>query len=230
MEEWDLRNSELLEYSRAGHSFRYRDLSIVSGPDVFSPGIGISSVLLADQLLQLHGGSALDMGTGTLFLALVLRLAGFDRVVAVDNHEPALLCARQNLELNPQLAPVEIVKSDLFVSLASIGSFDLIVFNQPFYPITGSPISGMGSDGGAEISTRFLHQAKQHLNPAGRILMPFSDLAGPAHDPSLIALAQGYQSRALHQSVSQGHLHTIFEFTLQQPSVPLPAANGVGSL
>ena len=213
MNEWALRNAELLEAFKTEQRFGYAGITVVTDRDVFSPQTGISSVMLADELLRFEGDSALDMGTGTLFLALVLRKAGFSQVSAVDNHDAALRCAERNLLRNPDLAPIEIVKSNLFENLGRDESFDLIVFNQPFYPIEGDPIAGLGSDGGAQISTRFLTEARSHLNPDGRVIMPFSDLASSAHDPRTIAIAEGYNVRALRQSLSYGHQHTIYEMT-----------------
>ena len=148
MAKWDQRNEQLRQAAAEEHFFRYGEIDIQVDPDVFSPAVGYSSTMIADLLMTCTGTSALDMGTGTLLLALVLRLAGFTRVVAVDNHSPALACARKNLSRNARLQPIDIRFSDLFGNLVDAEAFDLIVFNQPYYPIAGAPIAGLGSDGG----------------------------------------------------------------------------------
>jgi methylase of polypeptide subunit release factors len=212
---WDDRNEELARVvSRQPYEFEYRGIRVRVDRDVFPPDVGFTTLLLAEALFEERTTSrALDMGTGTLLLALVLRKAGVPDVWAVDNHEPAIRCARANLERNPLLAPVTIVQSNLFEAIPREDRFDLIVFNQPYYPIDGAPIAGLGSEGGRAIIDRFLRAAGVHLTSGGRIMMPFSSIAGEEHDPGRIAERVGWQVAVRLRRSERGVDHRICSIT-----------------
>jgi release factor glutamine methyltransferase len=177
------------------YEFAFQDIVLTIEKDVFPPDIGYTTMLMAEVLLQRRASSALDMGTGSLFLALVMRTAGIREVWAADNHAPAVQCSKNNLERNSRLAPIHIVSSDLFDGIEKGKLFDLIAFNQPYYPIHDRTIVGMGDDGGRAIIERFLQQANAHLAEDGEILMPYSSIAGEANNPGAIA-------RSLHWDVA----------------------------
>jgi len=107
--EWQERNQDLLKIiSKQPYEFEFQGVVVRVGKDVFPPDIGFTTQLLAEVLLQKKASCALDMGTGTLILALLLRKAGIQHVWAVDNHLPAIECARSNLKRNPRLQPIQI--------------------------------------------------------------------------------------------------------------------------
>ncbi|HYB40659.1 MAG TPA: methyltransferase [Candidatus Methylomirabilis sp.] len=210
--DWDDRNRELASVvARQPYELDYRGIRVRVDRDVFPPDVGFTTLFLAEVLLEEHGASrALDMGTGTLLLALVMRKAGVPDVWAVDNHEPAIRCARANLERNPSLAPVTIVQGDLFEAIPGGDRFDLIVFNQPYYPVEGTPIVGLGSEGGRAIIDRFLGVAADHLTSGGRVVMPFSSIAGEEHDPGQIAGRAGWQVTRVRRHTERGLDHRIY--------------------
>ena len=212
-EEWQWRNRELLAaVAKQPYDFTYRNIVVRVDKDVFPPDIGFTTTLLADVLAEKQPSCALDMGTGTLLLALVMRQAGVPEVWAADNHPAAIQCAGDNLKRNPQLAPVTIFASDLFGAIPKDRRFDLIVFNQPYYPIAGEKITGMGEDGGAEIISKFFHQAKSYLAENGEILMPFSSIAGETNNPGVIAGARDWQAAPVHAVEKAGIEHIIYAF------------------
>ncbi len=113
--------------------------------------VGVSPVdwdtrLLASKAVELGGRSALDMGTGTGFVAIYLALHGIDSE-GVDINPAAVRCARANARKN-RTDPV-FHRSDLFENCAS--RYDLIVFNPPY-----------GNAGSAR-STRLLEIVKSML-------------------------------------------------------------------
>jgi release factor glutamine methyltransferase len=161
--------------------------------NVFPPDLGYSSILMARSLASLNlGRRALDLGTGSLYLALTLRRLGVPSVFATDKSEQAVRCAIINLTLNPSLAPIEIACGDLFTPLTGAAQFDTIVFNQPFYPITDGDIAGMGADGGKEITTRFLVEAPGRLTSRGFVLMSVSTIAAEEDSPAQVARRLGW--------------------------------------
>ncbi len=75
------------------------------------------------------GGRALDMGTGTGYVAIYLARRGLE-VEATDVSERALGLAGENIRRNS--VPVRLYRSDLFSAVQ--GKFDVIAFNPPMNP------------------------------------------------------------------------------------------------
>ncbi|WP_437970174.1 methyltransferase [Sorangium sp. So ce260] len=179
--------------------------------DVFPPDLGYSPRRLAAVLRRYTPRRALDMGCGSGYLALVLSKNGAREVWAADNHPPAVACTRENAARNP-LLEVRAVKSDLFAAIPPGTTFDLIVFNQPFYPsTTRRGVFGMARDGGRAIIERFLTQARGFITRESVILMPFSQMAGSENDPGAIAAQLGYTSRIVHRESDGPYAHVIHE-------------------
>lgn len=178
--------------------------------DVFPPDVGQTSVLLGKALGKYRPYWALDMGCGAGYLAMLLRRNGAFQVWAVDNHKPALRCARVNIKLN-HLSGIRVVRSDLFDAIPTKVSFDLIVFNQPYYP-TQNVMFGMGQQGGGYIIEQFFNKAEQYLNPGGVIIMPFSEFVGDSNNPEKIAERFGYASKTVATKRTVLGEHYILEF------------------
>jgi len=75
------------------------------------------------------GGRALDVGTGTGYVAIYLAKRGLE-VEATDVSERALQVAGANIQRNQ--VPVRLYRSDLFQAVR--GEFDVIAFNPPMNP------------------------------------------------------------------------------------------------
>jgi release factor glutamine methyltransferase len=157
--------------------------------DVFPPDFGSTTSVIVDYLKKTKCNKALDMGTGTGYLALLLASGIASEVWATDIHEPAVECARQNAHANNKT--IHVVQGDLFSGVAG-EKFDLIVFNQPLYP-SDHEIFGIDSSGGREIITRFLKEAKNYLNKEGMIVMAHHPDSGAINDPAVIAKVLGYK-------------------------------------
>lgn len=206
------RDHQLLDVRRTQpYEITLDDVKLSVDVDVFPPDLGFTSRYLAKALLNYQPKSALDMGCGTAYLALVMRKRGVQTVWALDVHEPAVLCGRKNAE-NNGFSDVRCEQSDLFSSVDQGVTFDLIVFNQPYYPSTSEVIFGLGFDGGHEIIERFMEQVEPYLAKDGVILMPFSDMAGPEHHPEPVVVAHGYTSREVFRTHDGTYSHMIYEF------------------
>jgi release factor glutamine methyltransferase len=187
-------------------------LVITVDEDVFPPDLGRCARNMAKISAEYRPRRALDMGCGSGYLALALKQQGVPDVWALDAHEPAILCTRKNLAQNPHVGPLTIAMSDLFEAVPPSVAFDLIVFNQPFAPAAGHGVCGCASDGGYEISRRFLVEAAPRLAPEGCVVMPFSDRAPPENDPALVARELGYTTRTLlhaHYEESNNFIYEI---------------------
>jgi ribosomal protein L11 methyltransferase len=69
--------------------------------------------LAALQAIDVAGGIVIDAGTGSGILAIAARRLGAQRAVGIDNDPDAIQSAAENLELNPEAAPIEFRVADL---------------------------------------------------------------------------------------------------------------------
>lgn len=144
---------------------------------VFSPVRGEYVELVAKAPLPSKQPSkfvAFDIGTGTGVLAAVLALREVDQVVATDQDQRALACAKENLDRLRLPNPVKVMQADLFpVGLASV-----IVCNPPWLPARpGSPLEAAVYDEGSRMLLGFIQGVAAHLTPGGEAWLILSNFA-----------------------------------------------------
>ncbi|PMS34793.1 methyltransferase [Trinickia symbiotica] len=140
---------------------------------VFSPVRGEYVELVARAPLPTTA-LAFDIGTGTGVLAAVLAKRGVARIVATDNDERALDCARENTARLGYADRIQIVKTDLFPP----GRAPLVVCNPPWLPARpSSPIERAVYDPGSQMLRGFLGGLAAHLEPSGEGWLILSDFA-----------------------------------------------------
>lgn len=144
---------------------------------VFAPVRGEYIKLVVDAPLPLLAqmqSVAFDIGTGTGVLAAVLAHRGIQRVIATDQDQRALACARENLTRLGLDAQVEVVEADLFPE----GRAALIVCNPPWVPARpSSPLEHAVYDPESRMLKGFLGGLAAHLEPGGEGWLILSDLA-----------------------------------------------------
>jgi len=144
---------------------------------VFSPVRGEYVALVAEAPLPgalTDHSLAFDIGTGTGVLAVVLARRGVARVVATDQDERALACARENIVRLELEKHVELLQADLFPP----GQAPLVVCNPPWVP--GKPSSALEYavyDPDSRMLRGFLSGLAAHLEPDGEGWLILSDLA-----------------------------------------------------
>lgn len=140
---------------------------------VFSPVRGEYVELVAQAPLPAVE-LAFDIGTGSGVLAAVLARRGIAHVVATDQDERALACARDNLARLGLAGQVEVVQADLFPQ----GRAPLVVCNPPWLPARpGSTIERAVYDPDSRMLSGFLNGLTAHLTPGGEGWLILSDLA-----------------------------------------------------
>ena len=104
---------------------RIRGIPLVVFPEVFHPGLFLSTPLLLDALDDLEperSSLVLDLGTGTGICAISIALKGA-RVTATDISPIAVRCARANILINNLEDRVKVLEGD---SSNQSGGGDLI--------------------------------------------------------------------------------------------------------
>ena len=144
---------------------------------VFSPVRGEYVDLVAKAPLPSKRPSkfvAFDIGTGTGVLAAVLALRDVDQVVATDQDQRALACAKENLGRLRLPNPVKVMQADLFPE----GLASVIVCNPPWLPARpGSPLEAAVYDEGSRMLLGFIKGVATHLAPGGEAWLILSDFA-----------------------------------------------------
>ena len=160
----------------------------VFGSDIMSSGIYLAQFLHEHQELYARK-HVLDMGCGAGTQGIVMAKYGAETVVLSDINRRAVANTQKNIE---QLAMknAEVVESDLFASLPQGRTYDVIVFNHPFF--SGEPQEIKGDDkmlvksmlGGTELIKRFFSGVSGYMRKNGIIIMPYFHFAGPENDPA----------------------------------------------
>ncbi len=178
-------------------------LTIPAG--VFHPKFFLSSRILLKEIdrLDLAGRRVLDMGTGSGILALAAARKGAS-VLAVDINPAAVSTAERNAAANGLGGQVSVTRSDLFDGIAE-ETFDLIIWNPPFYPRVPGTMEEAAWNAGEQYRTieRFAGEAHRHLRTGGTCLLIFSSdmdipaLAGMFGREGLVSDAKTFHRRFL---------------------------------
>ncbi|UOD51125.1 methyltransferase [Orrella daihaiensis] len=118
--------------------------------------------------------TAVDVGTGTGVLAMLLAKRGIQQVIATDVNPAALACATDNVHRANLHTQITILDCDLIPE----GKFDLIVCNPPWLPGAASgPLEAAIYDPQHRMLQGFLNAVGAHLQPNGQAWLILSDLA-----------------------------------------------------
>lgn len=182
-------------FERQPYSVEIDDIDLEMSKGVFPADAATSTAMIMQALREFEPTVALDMGCGCGVLSIHLRRLGAELVYAADLNSAAVECARKNAARNGY-NDIRVLQSDLFSSIPPAVQFDLIVFNQFYFP---SDIDWFGPtrDGGTNIITRFFAEAPERMTPGGVIVMSFADVAGPEHDPARLARERGFEVEEL---------------------------------
>ena len=144
---------------------------------VFSPirGEYIELVLKAPlPKAIIISSTAFDIGVGTGVLSVVLAIREIQNIIATDQDDRAIACAKENIDRLHLDSQVKIQKANLFPD----GKAALIVCNPPWLPARpSSSLEHAVYDPGSQMLKGFLAGLKEHLLPEGEAWLILSDLA-----------------------------------------------------
>lgn len=140
---------------------------------VFSPVRGEYLKLIANAHLPTTE-LAFDIGTGTGVIAAILAQRGVQKIIATDQDQRAITCAKENIAALEISHQVQLCQTDLFPE----GRAPLIICNPPWLPARpNSPIEYAVYDPESRMLKGFLSQVAQHLEPHGEAWLIMSNLA-----------------------------------------------------
>ena len=172
----------------SAHEWRKNGLPILADGDgepvyvhphygVFSPVRGEYIELVCNAPLPKGldtNNIAFDIGVGTGVLSIILAMREVEKIIATDQDDRALACARENIALLNLGSQIEIVKANLFPA----GKASLIVCNPPWIPARpSSTLEHAVYDPESHMLKGFLAGLKDHLSSQGEGWLILSDLA-----------------------------------------------------
>jgi len=141
---------------------------------VFAPTRHEYLDLVMQAALPPHCQSAVDVGTGTGVVAMLLARRGVVRVVATDTNPAAVACATDNVMRAGLGDSIDITATNLMPQ----GRFDLLVCNPPWLPgAANSALEAAVYDPKHQMLRGFLQAVREHLTPHGQAWLILSDLA-----------------------------------------------------
>jgi release factor glutamine methyltransferase len=163
------------------HVFTHPDGDFIVHEGVFSPAVFDDTFFYAEALPVPVGGSVLEVGCGTGFIALTAAKKGAATVLATDINPAAVDNCRANAEKHSLSNVVTARVSDVFSAVAAEERFDLIFWNWPYVAAQrneADPLECSVFDPTYESIGRYLRDARAHRSPQGRVMLSFSRGAG----------------------------------------------------
>jgi hypothetical protein len=151
-----------------------------------------------------YGKTAIEIGSGTGLMGIVMAKYGAKKVIMSDISEKAVENSKHNIQKFNVGNIASVIKGDLFENITE--KADLITWMIPFFagiPPKGDTISA-SMIMQPELFERFLEDAKKYLNKDGVVLIPSFSLGGELTDPSLVAKKFGYDVKTTwyHNSIN----------------------------
>jgi release factor glutamine methyltransferase len=195
---------------------RFEGLDLVTNQGVFPPIVFGSTRFFARHVerLDLRGMGVLEVGTGSGAIALCAAKAGA-RVVAVDINPTAVSCATGNAARNGLADRVEVFQSDLLTAVKAASLFDYILFNPPHFPEdqAGEETHAWNAGKGFSLLERFAAEAREHLQPQGRVMLVLSADMPVAKVLSFFR-AIGYEDRLIERKRWFWDIYYLYSFAI----------------
>lgn len=161
-------------YLKKPRKFKYKNIQLIVNPDVFHPGLFVSTKILLGFLdsIELKERHFLELGAGSGAVGFYAENLGA-RVTLSDINTKAIDGLHHNAKrLNSKS---EVIHSDLFDDLD--GPFDIIVINPPYYPKRAENEAEQAWFCGSEFEYfhKLFSQLKQHIQATSKVFMILSE-------------------------------------------------------
>ncbi|MCD4663679.1 MAG: methyltransferase [Bacteroidales bacterium] len=120
--------------------------------------------------------SAIDIGIGSGILSFQMLQHGFEKIIGTDTNPNSIIGLTETIKENKEYSKLTLVHGNLFANCKTLT--ELIVFNPPWLP-TKQNIEGLDEAiyYDSNLFPDFFKEAKENLNPNGKIVLLFSNLA-----------------------------------------------------
>lgn len=138
-----------------------------------------------------YGKTAIEIGSGTGLMDVVMARHGAKKVIASDISFLACQNTLDNARKFGLEDKIKVVQGDLFENINE--EADLILWNIPFFP--GTPAKDTISPSmimPPELFERFLKDSKKYLKEGGVVVVPSYSLGGDLNNPMKVAPRFGY--------------------------------------
>jgi len=210
----------------SAHEWRKKGVPILARDDqeirihphygVFSPirAEYIELVLKAALPATIQKNSiAFDIGVGTGVLSVVLALREIKKIIATDQDDRAIACAKENIARLGLSSQIEILKTNLFPAEKAA----LIVCNPPWLPARpSSTLEHAIYDPESQMLKGFLSGLKDHLLNSGEAWLILSDLAehlGLRTREELLTWIEQADLKVLERLDTKPHHSKVFDKT-----------------
>jgi release factor glutamine methyltransferase len=163
------------------HAFVRPEGEFVVYEGVFSPTVFNDTFFYAEALPVPVGGSVIEVGCGTGFIALTVAKKGAGSVLATDINPSSVANCTANAEKHNLSDVVTTRISDVFSAVTADERFDLIFWNWPYLAgqrNENDPLECSVFDPTYDSIGRYLRDARAHRSPQGRVMLSFSRTAG----------------------------------------------------
>jgi len=171
-----MSNLDLLQEGERIDDLLIGELKLIQSESEFC--FSLDAVLLAHFATVRLGAQAVDLGTGTGVIALLLTTRGAGHVSGVEFSPSMAAMATRSVMLNRLQDKVEIIHGDLckIKELLPSGECDLVVSNPPYRPVGGGFISpndrvAMAKHEVTATLQDVVNSARQLLKTRGRFAM-----------------------------------------------------------
>ena len=164
----------------------FRNLSLEVGPGVFIPRPETESVvaIALDYLVGLEEPKVLDIGTGSGAIAISIATEAQLEVEAIELSKEAAEFTQRNIAANS--ASVNLMIGDFRDLKLEFGSYDLVVSNPPYIPLSAIPLDPevrdfdpdlalYGGEDGLELIREIIEHSELLLRPGGMLVLEHAD-------------------------------------------------------
>ncbi len=217
----------------SAYDIEYKNLTYTVLPGVFAPDIFKASYLFLDFFLDnvvlSPEQSFLEIGCGAGLVSINVAVGGCHNVVASDISPAAVKNTRLNSVRHDVSDRMEIYQSDVFSSIETGQTFDLIYWNMPFTWTDKVPEDVLEAslyDTNYRGLHSFVSGAGSFLKPDGKVLLGFSNSGG--HLIAVDLLASKYNF--LTSIVTEKTYKDGFTLQLIQLEMPDPELHSADSI
>ena len=164
----------------------FRNLSLEVGPGVFIPRPETESVvaIALDYLVGLEKPKVLDIGTGSGAIAISIATEAQLEVEAIELSKEAAEFTQRNIAANS--ASVNLMIGDFRDLKLEFGSYDLVVSNPPYIPLSAIPLDPevrdfdpdlalYGGEDGLDLIREIIEHSELLLRPGGLLVLEHAD-------------------------------------------------------